>query len=79
MRNLAQWLVEDGLITEAELQQADRLQEDNSIPLSMALIELGLVGEREIVELVSRRHNIPKAPRKLHKTTVAAKALSMSR
>jgi len=77
MRDLSRWLLEDGLVTEPELAQAERLQTDNGIPLSMALIELELVGEREIVELVARRHGIPKAPRKLYKMTVPAKALSM--
>lgn len=77
MRDLSRWLLEDGLVTEPELAQAERMQQENGIPLSMALIELELVGEREIVELVARRHGIPKAPRKLYKMTVPAKALSM--
>jgi len=76
MKDLARWLLEDDLITEGELRQAEQLQQDKSLSLPMALIELDIVGEREIVELMARHHGLPKAPRKLHKVTVAPKALS---
>jgi hypothetical protein len=76
MSNLAHWVIEDGLVSEQQLQQALRRQGERGIPLAMALIELELLPEAQLVELLSRRHQLPKAPRKLHKLTVPPKALT---
>jgi hypothetical protein len=76
MEELARWLLEDGLVTNTELEQAERVKHDRGVPLTMALIELEVLSEPELVGLVAKRHGMPKAPRKLHKMTIPPKALS---
>jgi hypothetical protein len=75
--DLAQWVVEEKLVTAEQLQRANELRRQTGVPLAMALLELGLVDERAIVDLVATRLGLPKAPRKLYKLTVPPRALSL--
>ncbi len=77
MADLAKWVVEQMLVSEEQLGRARELQRQTGVPLAMALIELELVDEKALVDLVAAKHNLPKAPRRLHKLDVPPKALSL--
>jgi hypothetical protein len=76
MNGLAEWVVDEQLVSPEQLEGARRHQQDTGVPLATALIELHLLDEGVLVDLLSRRHELPKAPRRLHRMTVASKALS---
>jgi hypothetical protein len=76
MRDLASWVIEDGLVSEEQLATARHLGE-SGVPLPIALIQLQLLEEKKLVELVAKRTGLPQAPRRLHRTEVPAKALSL--
>jgi hypothetical protein len=76
MNGLADWVVDEQLVSPAQLQQARQHQQDNGVPLATALIELNILDEGVLVDLLSRRHALPKAPHRLHRMTIAPKALS---
>jgi hypothetical protein len=77
MKHLAEWVVETNLVTPAQLEEAKKLQSESGLPLAMALIQLKMIDERALVDLVSAKHAMPKAPRRMHRLTVAPKVLSL--
>lgn len=76
MRDLARWVIEEGLVSEEQLAAARHLGE-SGVPLPIALIQLQLLEEKKLVELVAKRTGLPRAPRRLHRTEVSAKALAL--
>lgn len=56
---LGDLLVSEGLINESQLKQALEIQQCSDKPLSFILNEMGLVTEEKIVEILSKRLNIP--------------------
>lgn len=77
MTSLSQWLLESKLLVPEQLQEAQRKQVESGITLEMALIELGLVKEADLVDMLAGKHKLPKAPARLHRTSIPLTALSM--
>jgi hypothetical protein len=73
---LAQWLIEENLVTPEQLKQAQTKQNETGVPLEMALLELDLLKESALVDLLARRYGLPKAPNRLHRVNISLKALS---
>ena len=59
-KRLGELLLEGGLISQAQLDQALAGQKDSSLKLGQYLIQNGLLKEQQIVELVSRQLKIPR-------------------
>jgi len=76
MDDLGAWLRQEGLISAPQLEQARRHVEEKGVSLAVAVVELGLVPEPRLVDVLATRHDLPKAPRKLHKISVPPKALA---
>jgi len=56
---LGKSLVEEGLITQAQLKKALDVQQDIRGRLPVVLAKLGIVNERKLIEFFSRRQNLP--------------------
>jgi len=76
MSTLADWLVDEQLVTPDQLVQAQHLQRESAVALTTALLELELVEEGVLVDLIARRNSLPKAPKRMHRITVPSKALT---
>ena len=57
-RNVGVMLLEDGVLTEAQLQHAIEQQQESGLPLDQVLIIEGLVSEAEIARVRARRSGI---------------------
>ncbi|PWW13070.1 MULTISPECIES: GspE/PulE family protein [Pseudidiomarina] len=56
---LGDLLVQDGIITESQLQQALADQKQNGRKLGVTLIDLGFISEHDLLEFLARQLNIP--------------------
>lgn len=56
---LGDLLVQDGMITESQLQQALTDQKQNGRKLGVTLIDLGFIDEHDLLEFLARQLNIP--------------------
>lgn len=56
---LGDLLVQDGMITETQLQQALADQKQNGRKLGVTLIDLGFIDEHDLLEFLARQLNIP--------------------
>lgn len=56
---LGDLLVQDGMITETQLQQALADQKQNGRKLGVTLIDLGFIAEHDLLEFLARQLNIP--------------------
>lgn len=56
---LGDLLVQDGMITESQLQQALADQKQNGRKLGVTLIDLGFIDEHDLLEFLARQLNIP--------------------
>jgi len=56
---LGDLLVQDGMITENQLQQALADQKQNGRKLGVTLIDLGFINEHDLLEFLARQLNIP--------------------
>ncbi|RUO59826.1 Flp pilus assembly complex ATPase component TadA [Pseudidiomarina marina] len=56
---LGDLLVQDGMITESQLQQALADQKQNGRKLGVTLIDLGFIEEHDLLEFLARQLNIP--------------------
>jgi type IV pilus assembly protein PilB len=59
-KRLGELLMEGGLITQPQLEQALAGQKDSGLKLGQYLIQNGLLKEQQIVELISRQLKIPR-------------------
>ncbi|MBW2733612.1 MAG: hypothetical protein JRH20_14585 [Deltaproteobacteria bacterium] len=75
-QHLADWLVEEQMLSVDDLARAHAHQRETGTPLGLALLELKLVQEGKLVDLLARRYKLPKAPARLHRLAVSLKALS---
>ena len=75
-KQLERWLLEEGLVSAAELEDARGRQRHEGTELGITLLEQGVLAEADLVDLLSRKHNLPKAPHRLHRQPVPARALS---
>jgi hypothetical protein len=73
---LSRWLLEEQALSVTQLGEAKAHQRETGTPLSMALIEMGLLDEQVLVEVVARRSGLSVAPQGLHRRQVPQKALS---
>jgi len=58
-RNLAQQLLDRGLVGEEELAQAREQSDEAGIPLDQALVASGILGEQELLDFISAQYQIP--------------------
>jgi type IV pilus assembly protein PilB len=56
---LTQFLLQKGLLTPDALQQAETMQQQTNLPLDKVLLELKLVGERELVQAKAQEAGVP--------------------
>jgi GSPII_E N-terminal domain. len=54
-------LVEKGLITEAQLQEALRRQQQRGGKLGQILVEMKAIGEEELLEVLAKQLGVPRA------------------
>jgi len=57
--DISQLLLEEGLISNSDLEKAISFQEQNPIPLDRILIQMGLVDEEDLLFLISKKQKIP--------------------
>ncbi len=76
MNDLGLWLIDKNRINREQLDKAKAFGQEKGIPLTLALIDLKIVEEQELVDLLAAHYQLPKAPKKLHKLTIPSKALS---
>ena len=58
VHNVGTMLLEDGLLTEAQLDDAINSQEESGLPLVSVLLDEGLVDEADLMKAVARRLGI---------------------
>ena len=58
VHNVGTMLLEDGLLTEAQLDDAIASQEESGLPLVSVLLDGGLVEEADLMKAVARRLGI---------------------
>lgn len=74
--DLSRWLLEEGLLTPPQVAKALSRQQETGAPLGVTVLELAYVEEEQLVELLSRRHNVPLAPERLHRQAITVTVLS---
>ncbi len=58
-KKLGEILVDNGIISEAQLREALVLQKNYNVPLGQALIKMKLASKQQIVESLSQQHGVP--------------------
>jgi type IV pilus assembly protein PilB len=69
--SISQLLLERGLLTQEQIEEAMALQRAEGLRLDRALVQLGLITERQLLEIMSEQLHIPLV--KLEEITIAQK------
>ena len=57
-KSLGEILVEDGIITEKELNESLKTQQKNQLPLGQIIQKKGIAGEVDVMRALAKLHNI---------------------
>lgn len=60
MQDLAQWLMDAGKLSAADLQRAEQVQKLSGGKLNSILTRLGLLAERDLADILAQQHQLPR-------------------